>query len=114
MARNPAVGLVKTPNFELIRHGRRPEHHFFRILLEAFESGLDSWFRYPCALIAQDSKGEGRLFSRLWDGYGEVMRAYGKELRKLLNEGWNGPHGTFGRWELKGQWLGHETEKASS
>src|SRR5258708_7849541 len=61
-------------------------------VLEAFESGLDSWFRYPCALTVQDTKEEGHLFDHLWVGYGKVMRAYGKKLGTLLKKGWNGPH----------------------
>lgn len=77
-------------------------------ILEAFESGLDSWFRYPCALTIQDNKEEGHLFDDLWDGYSKLMRAYGKKLKTLLNEGWNGPHGWHGRWMIEGQSLGYD------
>jgi hypothetical protein len=78
-------------------------------ILKAFESGLDSWFRYPCALTVADTKEEGHLFDHLWDGYGRVMCAYGKKLGALLDKGWNGPHGTYGRWIIQGQSLGYRT-----
>jgi hypothetical protein len=77
-------------------------------VLEEFESGLDSWFRYPCALTIQDTKEERHLYQHLWHGYCKLMRAYGKKLGMLLNTGWNGPHGTSGRWTIQGQWLGYE------
>jgi hypothetical protein len=75
-------------------------------VLEEFESGLESWFRYPCALTVQDTKEEGQLYEHLWHGYCELMRAYGKKLMMLLGKGWNGPHGTYGRWTFQGEWLG--------
>jgi hypothetical protein len=75
-------------------------------VLDAFESGLDSWFRYPCALTIQDTMQEGELFGTFWDGYERVMRAYGRRLTELLGKGWTGPHGFFGRWEMRGETLG--------
>src|SRR5262249_19170911 len=83
-----------------------PYKKSYGYMLESFASGLDSWFRYPCALTAEDTKEERQLLDNLWDGYGKVMRAYGKKLRTLLNIGWNGPHGTYGRWEIRGAFLG--------
>lgn len=91
-----------------------PTREDYIAVLEAFESGLNSWFRYPYALSALDTKKKECLFDRLWEGYGTVMRAYSRELRGLLRNGWNGPHGTFGRWELEGEWLGYKEEKALS
>jgi hypothetical protein len=38
--------------------------------------------------------------------YSKLMRAYGKKPGELLNKGWMGPHGTYGRWTLQGDWLG--------
>jgi len=75
-------------------------------VLEEFESGLDSWFRYPCALNIQDTMEERHLYQDLWDGYGKLMSAYGKKLGKLFNKGWNGPHGFYGQWAIKGDFLG--------
>jgi hypothetical protein len=76
-------------------------------ILRVFESGLDSWFRYPCALTVQETMEEGHLYDHLWDGYSKVMRAYGKKLRILLGRGWNGPHGWYGCWTFQGEFLGH-------
>lgn len=77
-------------------------------ILRAFESGLDSWFRYPCALTVQETMEEGHLHDHMWDGYSKVMRAYGKKLMTLLGKGWNGPHGWYGRWTFEGEFLGHD------
>jgi len=77
-------------------------------VLKAFESGLNSWFRYPCALTVETTLNEGRLFDHLWDDYRKVMRAYGKKLTTLLGKGWKGPEGSsFGRWILEGEYLGY-------
>jgi hypothetical protein len=76
-------------------------------VLEEFESGLDSWFRYPCALTIQDTKEGRHLFQDLWDGYEKLMRAYGKKLVTLLNKGWCGPHDSYGRWMVEGETLGY-------
>jgi hypothetical protein len=54
----------------------------------------------------QETKQEAHLFEDLWQDYQTVMRAYGKKLRKLFNTGWHGPHGTYGRWILDGDFLG--------
>jgi hypothetical protein len=75
-------------------------------ILKAFEDGLDSWFRYPCALRVEESKEEGHLYDHLWHGYSAVMRAYG---RKLTTLGWQGPHGFYGRWIIKGEHFGYKT-----
>jgi len=78
-------------------------------VLEEFESGLESWFRYPCALTMAATP-EGRdLRPELWEGYGMVMRAYGKKLTTLLRKGWKGPCGFYGRWETEGEFLGYKT-----
>jgi hypothetical protein len=75
-------------------------------VLEAFESGLDSRFRYPCALTVEDTRDEHRLYEHLWQGYCKVMAAYGNKLMLLLNRGWKGPHGFNGRWTIRGDFLG--------
>ena len=74
-------------------------------ILKAFEDGLDSWFRYPCALTVEETKEEGHLYDHLWHGYSAVMRAYGRKLTMLLGKGWQGPHGFYGRWMIYGRAL---------
>lgn len=81
-------------------------------ILKAFEDGLDSWFRYPCALSVEETKEEGHLYAHLWRGYSAVMRAYGRKLATLLGEGWQGPHGFYGRWIIRGEHLGYKTRAA--
>jgi hypothetical protein len=76
-------------------------------VLEEFESGLDSWFRYPCALTIQETIDERHLYQDLWQGYEKVMSSYGRKLGTLLNRGWHGPHKFFGRWTLQGEFLGY-------
>jgi hypothetical protein len=73
--------------------------------LEGFEEGLDSWARYPCALAMDDTMDEPSMQADLWFGYGTLMKAYGKRLRRLLSKGWHGPHGYYGRWTFRGNFL---------
>jgi hypothetical protein len=73
--------------------------------LTTLEDGLDSWFRYPCALTVEETKEEGHLYDHLWHGYSAVMRAYGRKLTMLLGKGWQGPHGFYGRWMIYGRAL---------
>jgi hypothetical protein len=56
-------------------------------VLEAFESGLESWFRYPCALTIEETKQERNLYSFLWEGYKRVMKSYGKQRLSLAATG---------------------------
>jgi hypothetical protein len=83
-----------------------PYKNNYTRVLEAFESGLDSRFRYPCALTIQDTKEERNLYEDQWDGYGKLMSAYGRKLVTRLNEGWKGPHDFPGRWIVQGETLG--------
>jgi len=75
-------------------------------VIREFERGLDSWARYPCALSASDSEWEQVLPDTLWRQYKRLMSAYGERLKKLLRSGWEGPYGSGGRWEIKGEFLG--------
>jgi|GEM_PF-700657 len=77
-------------------------------VLEEFESGLDSWFRYPCALTIQATIDERHLYQDLWQGYEKAMSSYGKKLGTLLDKGWHGPHKFYGRWTLQGEFLGYK------
>ncbi|MBA7464933.1 hypothetical protein ES707_00091 [subsurface metagenome] len=77
-------------------------------VLEAFESGLESWFRYPCALTIEETTQERNLYSFLWEGYKRVMKSYGKRLSMLLDKGWHGPHDYYGRWTMEGDILGYK------
>ncbi|WFU42720.1 hypothetical protein QA640_09795 [Bradyrhizobium sp. CB82] len=83
-----------------------PYKNSYTHILEAFESGLDSWFRYPCALTVEDTQEERNLYEYLWHGYSRLMSAYGKKLVMLLDKEWKGPHGTRGRWKVQGETLG--------
>jgi len=76
-----------------------------RWVLETFETGNESWMRYPCGRRADDIQAEGHLHGRLWNGYLRVIGTYGKLLVRLLGKGWNGPMGWYGRWEIHGPWL---------
>ena len=81
-------------------------------ILRAFEDGLDSWFRYPCALTVEETKEESYLHEYLWQGYSAVMRAYGRKLIMLLAKGWQGPHGFHAHWTMRGEYLGYKTRAA--
>ncbi|NPU10915.1 hypothetical protein HL666_09090 [Bradyrhizobium sp. 83002] len=77
-------------------------------VLRSFETGLDSWFRYPCGLTIEDTEQERELHLSLWGGYERLMHAYGRRLTELFGKGWKGPHGFFGKWEMSGETLGFE------
>jgi hypothetical protein len=83
-------------------------------ILKAFEDGLDSWFRYPCALTVEETKEEGLLYDDFWHGYLAVMRAYGRKAIMLLGKGWQGPHGFYGRWVFRGEHLGYKARTVPS
>lgn len=75
-------------------------------ILARFENGLESWARYPCALHAHETDAEQNLSPDLWADYLGLMRAYGKSLMALLQQGWDGPHGVSGYFEFQGSYLG--------
>lgn len=70
-------------------------------VLETFEEGLSSWARYPCALSAIETKHEQNFPEILWADYLELMRSYGIRMIELLAEGWEGPYGDFGRFDIE-------------
>jgi hypothetical protein len=75
-------------------------------VLKGFESGLDSWARYPCGLSYDQTADAESLAPELWRGYLRVMRTYGIRLRDLLSKkAWQGPHGFSGRWTFEGEFL---------
>jgi hypothetical protein len=77
-----------------------------RAVLSRFERGLESWARYPSALTAAETETEHNLPPELWAGYLKLSKAYGRDLKKLLRRGWNGPHGVSGRFQFSGAYLG--------
>ncbi|MCK1348626.1 hypothetical protein [Bradyrhizobium sp. CW11] len=101
-------GELKSHKLTLLRERSKliPYKKTYTHVLEAFESGLDSWFRYPCALTIKDTPEERHLYERLWQGYMKLMSAYGKKLVNLLDMEWKGPHGSRGQWKIRGETLG--------
>lgn len=75
-------------------------------ILSRFEEGLESWARYPCGLYASGTQHEQNLPDALWIGYLGLMKAYGRELMNLLQQGWEGPHGVGGRFVFQTSYLG--------
>jgi hypothetical protein len=75
-------------------------------VLKGFESGLESWARYPSALTFERTEEAHSLAPELWVGYLRVMRAYGSRLKELLSKQlWHRPHGFSGRWRFEGEFL---------
>jgi hypothetical protein len=83
-----------------------PLHEEEQFVLEQFESGLESWARYPCGLTLAETPHEVMLQPDLWDGYIRLMGSYGSALCDLLSREWRGPHGFFGHYQISGQFLG--------
>jgi hypothetical protein len=99
---------LRTHGLVALQRGSKfvPYKRRYTKVLKAFESGLDSHFRYPCALSIDETKQEYKLYDALWSEYLKVMRSYGRRLSDLFEKGWRGPHGAYGRWYMEGDVLG--------
>lgn len=80
-------------------------------VLRSFEAGLESWARYPCALTQAETADLSEMTEELWRGYLRVATAYATRLMGLLQKGWRGPDGFFGRWDFSGEFLGVRAAK---
>jgi hypothetical protein len=81
----------------LIPHqGRRTQ------ILRAFQDGLESWARYPCSLVMEDTRDEAVLTLPLWLSYRRLIRTYERRLRQLMESPWKGPHGFEGTYHFVG------------
>lgn len=85
-----------------------PYKRRYRTTLREFEICLESWARYPCGGDVHNTEPEAEMKELHWERYTLLMRAYGRQLTKLLGKGWNGPHGFYGRWHFSGNVLGYE------
>lgn len=74
-------------------------------VLEKFESGIESWARYPCALKFDRSIDFPILGDDLWLGYTRIMKAYGRKMTKILSLYWEGPHGWSGHYKFTGNFF---------
>lgn len=83
-----------------------PYKNKYHRVINAFEQGLDSSFRYPCSVTLEECRALPAITPAIWDGYIILMRAYGKRLAKLFKAGWHGPHGSTSRWNVTGNFLG--------
>lgn len=81
----------------LIPHrGRRGQ------ILRAFQDGLESWARYPCSLVMEDTRDEAVLTLSLWLSYRRLIRTYERRLRELMENTWKGPNGFEGKYRFEG------------
>lgn len=79
-----------------------PFRNKYTWILEYFETGIESWARYPCGLDATQTEQMRKLSDQLWKAYVRIMRAYGRKMEILLKKGWNGPHGQSGYIDFQG------------
>jgi hypothetical protein len=75
-------------------------------ILQTFEDGNESWARYPCGLNSGKTRDPLVLDQKLWARYQWLIGAYGRRLAKLLSKHWHGPHGSHGKYEIEGRFLG--------
>ncbi len=71
-------------------------------VLEAFQSGLTSWMRYPCATSAHGQTWSRYFTDELWSLYERLIIRYFREFSYLLAKPWKGPHHFEGSYELEG------------
>jgi hypothetical protein len=91
----------------LAAHSKQIPHKLRgRAVLGAFEGGLDSWARYPCALRMAESHNQAILTDILWKRYLELSASYGRRLKKLLSRSWSGPHAQVFQYHITGEYLG--------
>lgn len=74
-------------------------------VLRAFESGLESWARYPCALGMDEDREQSILTDALWNKYLVLSSSYGRRLRTLLSRSWSGPYRQVYRYKITGDYL---------
>lgn len=76
-----------------------------RSVLRAFESGLESWARYPCSVSIEMDREQTLLTETLWTKYLVLSSSYGRRLKNLLSRSWAGPHGQIYRYKITGDYL---------
>jgi hypothetical protein len=64
--------------------------------------GLLSWARYPCGKSFKDTGYQPEFYDQLWDNCIRFLKENGSKLMEILENGWEGPHETYERWEFKG------------
>jgi hypothetical protein len=74
--------------------------------LQAFQEGIDSWARYPCALDVSRDSAQKVMSDKTWRGYRWLIRSYGKRMLRMLQVEWRGPHGLSVQYKIEGDWLG--------
>lgn len=79
-----------------------PYKRKYKNVLLIFESGIESWARYPCGLDVNTRFNEQNMDETLWRRYKFIARAYAKRMENLLERGWTDPLGTSGRFEFRG------------
>jgi hypothetical protein len=67
-------------------------------IIQVFEEAIETWSRYPSGLTANQTDHQRWFTPELWNSYCGLMRRYGLKLRSHLEKGWNGPHGSGGKW----------------
>lgn len=67
-------------------------------IIQVFEEAIETWSRYPSGLTAAQTDHQRWFTPELWQSYCDLMRRYGLRLRQHLEKGWDGPHGSGGRW----------------
>ncbi|MBO0333492.1 hypothetical protein J0X12_07700 [Sneathiella sp. CAU 1612] len=82
-----------------------PYKYKYNRILRVFESGLESWARYPCTLTIDTLKEEPQNLEEVWPSYCKLITAYGRRLERLLGTEWVGPHGITGSVETSGHFF---------
>ncbi|EOI6454636.1 hypothetical protein ACMU59_001311 [Yersinia enterocolitica] len=82
------------------RSEKIPNDDLSKRVLTAFEDGLNSWARYPCALSIERERTEKKLNEELWQDYLLLMDIWGRTICSLLTIGWVGPHKFDGHFKF--------------
>ena len=74
-------------------------------LLSKFESGIESFGRYPCGVDVRTTFSVPPFGDYEWAQFQRLIRSHGRRMKRLLQDGWYGPHGQSGSFCFSGEFF---------
>ena len=77
-----------------------PQPKRTRHILEALETGTNSWARYPCSTSVEKQSNERLITTQLWEEYNRVFTLYSRRIEQLLSKKHKGAYNQIGYVEF--------------